>query len=48
MPVSFLNITQRETYGKYTGKLLPKELSEYFHLDVVDLKHISQKRGKHN
>lgn len=48
MPVSFLNADQRETYGKYTGKSLPKELSEYFHLDDIDLEHISKKRGEHN
>jgi TnpA family transposase len=48
MPVNFLTAEKRESYGHYTGKRLPDELSGYFHLDEVDLCYLSKKRGDYS
>ena len=48
MPVSFLSLAQRESYGRYTGARCGEDLSRYFHLDDADREAIMQKRGDHN
>lgn len=44
MPVSFLSVTQRERYGRYSGVLSSEELARYFHLDDDNRKWIASKR----
>jgi TnpA family transposase len=48
VPVSFLSLAQRESYGRYTGAPCGEDLSRYFHLDDADREAIMQKRGDHN
>lgn len=48
MPVNFLTIAQRESYGRYSAPLTTNELSRFFHLSDDDHTLITRRRGDHN
>jgi TnpA family transposase len=48
MPVSFLSLSQRASYGQYAGDTSTQELARHFHLDDADHAQIVEKRGAAN
>jgi len=48
MPVSFLSLSQRASYGQYAGDPSTQELARHFHLDDADHAQIVEKRGAAN
>lgn len=48
MPVSFLTIAQRESYGRYAVPPTPEELTQFFHISDDDHAFVSRRRGDHN
>jgi TnpA family transposase len=48
MPVSFLSMSQRESYGRFTVPPSQDEIAQFFHLNDDDLTHIACLRGDHN
>lgn len=48
MPVSFLTVAQRESYGCYAASPTPEELARFFCINDDDRLLIDRKRGVHN
>lgn len=48
MPVDFLTLLQRKSYGCFASEPAPDQLAKYFHLDKSDHQLISERRGEHH
>ncbi len=48
MPVSFLTVTQRESYGRFSAPPTTEELARFFHISDDDQSLITLRRGNHN